>query len=147
MQGKKFRSRNGEPVRVALLSSQVAIVGAEWRDLPEIFHSAAYSAGCISDDMVVNEASKQVVESGLLDKVSENAMLEAEVRGAIQKAIDENNIGAFTKNNGPKAQYLRDELGKTIPNHVKTKVWEDMLDKGAVSPLSNDSDELRDDIN
>ena len=144
---KKFRSRTGNDVRVALTTGHVAIVGSEWRDLAENFHSAAYSAGCISEDMVVNESLKEKQAEGTLDKLEEAAKFEAEVRFAIEKAIKDNNLDAFTKNNGPKAGFLKEVLGKPVPSHIRSKVWEDMLEEGMEAPgAGNDEDELKNDI-
>ena len=146
MTTKKFRSRTGTPVRIALTSGHVCIIGSEWQDVREIFHSAAYAAGCVSDDMEVNREAKEVQDSGLLDVVQKDAELKSRVRTAIELAIDENNLDAFTKAGNPTAKYIRDELGETVPNHTISAVMASILEEGKEVPVKNPDEELRSDL-
>lgn len=49
----KFRSPNVTPVRVASTHGHVAIVGSEWRELPEVLHAEALAKGCICDQQIM----------------------------------------------------------------------------------------------
>ena len=146
MASKKMRSRSGIDVRVALTSGHVITIGSEWLEVDERFHSAAYSLGCVSDDMEVSREVKEAKEIGALDQISKQAELHSRVRTAIMKAIDENNLKAFTKAGNPTAKYIREELGETVPNHVISKVMESVLNDGVEVPNSNPDEELKSDI-
>lgn len=139
----KFRSRNGEPVRVILPSGPCAIVGNDWRSLPEKFHQEAYASGCVSDNMEVVKEVQSAAESGLLDRLQGDANLKAQVRSAIENAISENNLKAFTSNGNPVAKYINSTVGKTVPKHIRDAVWDEMLSDGTQSPTS---EPLKDDI-
>ena len=45
----QFRSPNGEPIKLISTSGHSAIVGAQWRPLPQILHREALSRGCECD--------------------------------------------------------------------------------------------------
>ena len=124
----RYRSRTGDPVRIALLSGHVAVVTGEWRELPDQFRDAAYASGCISDDMEVNKEVTKAVEAGALETLSQDAELKSKVRSAIQKALDEDNYKAFTVKNGPTHKYLTDEVGEKVPSHIKDAVWGEFLE-------------------
>lgn len=139
----KFRSRNGEPVRVILTTGHCAIVGNEWRTLPEYLHQPAYAAGCVSDNMEVVKEVKAAAESGVLKHLTDSAQIKAQVRSAIEKAISENNLKAFTNSGNPVAKYINDTVGETVPKHVRDAVWDEMLSEGIQSPTA---ESLKDDI-
>ena len=48
----KFRSRDGEMKRLALLDGRVWLIGTEWKEIPDDVHQDAYAIGCVSEDMV-----------------------------------------------------------------------------------------------
>lgn len=139
---KKFKSRTGEPVRLALLSGHTAIVTGEWISLAEYFYESAYAAGCISEDMVVNTELRESIDTGVLEKLQEKADLKSRVRVALEKAVEDNDLKAFNKSGNPTAVFLKRALGETVPNHIKDEVWYSMLNAGYKAPneseLSND---------
>lgn len=45
----QFRSPTGEPIKLTSTSGHSAIVGADWRPLPQILHREALSHGCECD--------------------------------------------------------------------------------------------------
>lgn len=142
---KRFRSRNGEDIRVALTNGHVAVITSEWSPVIPLLWEAAYASGCVSEDMEVHKELDRVKESGMLDEVEKLAALKGKVKDAIVTAIKDNNIKAFTKNNGPTAKYLTEAVGEKIPTHIKNAVWEEVLDEG-MSPYLDDEDILKNDI-
>ena len=56
----RFRSPTDEPKRVALKSGHTAIIGPEWRELPELFHYQAMQEGCLRDDNLVVPVQAEV---------------------------------------------------------------------------------------
>lgn len=143
---KKMRSTSGLDVRVALTSGHVIIIGDEWQDVDQKFHSAAYSLGCVSDDMEVSKEVKEAKESGVLDNLTLNAEVKSKVRTIILKAIEDNNLKAFTKAGNPTAKFVRDEIGYTVENHIVSAVMASILEDGHSAPSSNPDEELRSDI-
>lgn len=123
MESKKFKSIAGQPVRIALLDGHVAWVEEEWTDLHPRFHSAAYAAGCVSQDMYRNS---QLSESDArIANTMQNVMLQKkEVENAIRKLVEDNNLEAFDKkNNKPKSTILSEMVGFRVTNTVRDEVW------------------------
>ena len=96
--------------------------------------------------MEVNREAREVQDSGLLDIVQHDAELKSKVRTAIEKAIDSNNLSAFTKAGNPTAKYIREELGSSVPNHITSAVMAALLEEGKGAPVANPDEELRSDI-
>lgn len=123
MESKKFKSIAGQPVRIALLDGHVAWVAEEWTDLHPRFHSAAYAAGCVSQDMYRNS---QLSESDArIANTMQNVMLQKkEVEDAIRKLVEDNDLEAFDKKNGkPKSTVLSEMVGFRVTNTVRDEVW------------------------
>ena|SRR5690348_13778412 len=90
----QFRSPNDNPIRLALTSGHSAIVSREWRELPEILHHAALSAGCECDQEHI--VPKRVeVESGP-DAMNRVVDHDGEYRKALAVMIERNEEGDFT---------------------------------------------------
>lgn len=142
---KRFRSRTGEDVRVALTNGHVAIITSEWSPVVEILWEAAYAAGCVSEDMDVHKELDRVKDTGMFSEIERIATLKGKVKDAIMKAIKEDNIKAFTANSGPTAKYLREAVGEKVPTHIKNEVWEEVLDEG-MTPYKENKDSLKNDI-
>lgn len=86
----EFRSHLGEPVRLALDSGHITIVGAEWRELPEIFHRAATLAGCQRRDQAPPpDEIKRPAGSEVVDH-------DTAYRAAIKTMLERNEDGDFT---------------------------------------------------
>ncbi|MCP5414363.1 MAG: hypothetical protein H6961_07120 [Chromatiaceae bacterium] len=123
MESKKFKSIAGQPIRIALLDGHVTWVAEDWTELHPRFHSAAYSSGCVSQDMYRNS---QLSESDArVANTMQNVMLQKkEVEDAIRKLIDENNLEAFDNKNGkPKSNTLTEMVGFRVTNAMRDEVW------------------------
>ena len=79
---KLFRS-NGKEIRVASTSGQVAVIGNEFRALPESLWGLAYAAGAISDDMTAAPTTEEYIE----EKKREAEEKEARERAEIKKIL------------------------------------------------------------
>lgn len=132
----RFRTRNGESVRVVSLESSghITYVHGEWGELGPLFHSAAYATGCVSEDMEVNTELKRVSESVNMDHIGKTADIKSRTRTAIQNAIDGNNLEAFSTQGNPKVNYIKKEVGEKVPNHIISEVWSDMQKDGVAIP-------------
>lgn len=144
---KRFRSASGSPVRLALLSGHVTIVGTEWVSLGEVFWREAYANGCVSDDMEVFQDIEKLQDAGVIDKVQALQVLRDKVRSAVDKCLEEGNPDNFTANKGPKAQYLNAEVGETVPANIREEIWNEFVLNGASAPdTESDKETLNNDV-
>ena len=60
----KFRSPNETPIRVALTSGHAAVIGHEWRELPEIFHRDALAQGAQCDATHIDNPEPPSINGG-----------------------------------------------------------------------------------
>jgi len=133
---KKFRSKSGTTVRLALLDGHVTLVGSEWQDLHERFHSAAYSAGCVSDDMVVSEERER--NPKVYSNLEARAMKKDKIKERIARWIEDNRIDNFNKQGKPDAAKLKAALGETVSNSERDEAWYEMLEDGFTIPVIDD---------
>lgn len=119
MQWKKFRSPNSSVRRVALLSGHVFEIGLEYVNLPEFAWSEAYRAGCMSEDMAVNNS----VPSELLKALSDEATEMDKIKEIILDAIEVSERSAFKKDGNPNLVYLTHKLGYRPEPGLVGKVW------------------------
>jgi hypothetical protein len=72
----KFRSPTDEKVYVAMTNGHAAVVGPEFRELPEILHRKALEEGCITDNM--DEATiKSRTEGAAPSKTNHEILIDA----------------------------------------------------------------------
>ena len=143
---KKFRSRTGVPVRLALLSGHVAIVDGEWQSLPLIFHESAYASGCVSEDMIANASLKEGIDTGVLNQLQKTANLKDKVKSAIEDAIVSNDLKAFNSKGDPTHAYIKKSVDEPVPAHLREAVWSEMLEEGFNAPADKTVEELNNDI-
>lgn len=119
VQFKKFHSPNSFVRRVALLSGHIYEVGFEWQLLPEFAWSAAYAAGCVSEDMSVNNN----IPAELLKALSDEAGEMEAIKTAILEAIEFSVHNAFKKDGSPNLLYLSNKLNHRVDHGLVDKVW------------------------
>lgn len=119
---KKFKSTTGQEVYVALTTGHCTIIGTDWTDLHERFHTAAYSQGCISDDMIKN-TSGNALDPSVVNMLNNVALQKNEVEDAIRKLVKENDLEAFDSKGKPKCPKLTDMVGFRVTNAVRDEVW------------------------
>lgn len=127
MASKLFKSASGEPVRLALLSGHIAVVGNEWIQLDERFHSSAYASGCISNDMALNNEisiNQRTVE--ILDKVAQK---KEKILGAMRTLVEDYNSDNFTTGNKPKTSLLTEMIGERVMNNERDELWYTLQDE------------------
>lgn len=119
---KRFKSPTGQNIRIVLMSGHATIVGSEWRELDERYHSAAYSLGCVSEDMYKNKVADKI-PMHVAKQIDEAESLEQRVYEAIDKMVKENDLESFTKSGVPDAFKLTNDLGERVSVGVRDKVW------------------------
>lgn len=118
----KFKSTTGSPVRVALLSGHVAWIGTEYEELDERFHAEAYSAKCISEDMVKNKALENV-SIAKVDALVEKVDLNKAVYAVFDKIVSGEIPDAMTKSGAPDAAVVSTHIGERITSQQRNEYW------------------------
>lgn len=123
MESKKFKSITGSRVRIALLDGHVAWIEEEWTDLHPRFHSEAYAAGCVSEDMYRNSKLSDA-DARVANTMQNVALQKKDVEDAIRKLVEDNELDAFDRKNGkPKSTVLSEMVGFRVTNPVRDEVW------------------------
>lgn len=94
----QFRTKYNKPVRIALMSGHVTIIGKEWKPIHKRFWSEAYRHGCISEDMMFG--SNMVVEEA---KVSAQENKRSIIKAAMKKILRDADPKKLKKDGKPNA--------------------------------------------
>lgn len=129
MENKRFKSMTGEEVRLAQVTGHITIIGTEWTDVHPRFFSDAYSAGCISEDMVKSAASDSL-DPRVVNTMNNVALQKNEVESAIIKLVKENNLESFDMKGKPKSQVLTQMVNFRVSNAMRDEVWYRVQEKG-----------------
>lgn len=129
MQNKRFKSMTGEEVRIARIDGHVTLIGTEWTDVHPRFHTDAYAAGCISEDMVKSSATSDV-DPKVVNTLNNIALQKNEVESAIIKLVKNNDLESFDSKGKPKATVLTQMVGFRVTNAVRDEVWYKVQEKG-----------------
>lgn len=119
---KKFKSTTGKPVRLALLSGHVGWVNTEYEELHERFHTAAYSARCVSDDMTKNKALEDV-SIAKVDALVEKVELEKAIYSVFDKIVSGEIENALTRSGAPDAQVVSTYIGERLSSQKRNELW------------------------
>lgn len=122
MESKRFKSTTGEEVRIAQTSGHITIIGTDWTDVHPRFHSDAYAAACISEDMVKSSAVEGV-DPSVVNKLNNIALQKNEVETAIKKLVKDNELDAFDSKGKPKSNVLTSMVGFRVSNAIRDEVW------------------------
>lgn len=107
----KFRSRDEETKRVTDPAGHVALVGTEWRELPEILHARALECGCINSDQAKAFGFGTVKAN--VAKPEETVTLE-EVKNAMKEMLTSNTGDNFTASGMPNKNVLNKMCGGRV---------------------------------
>lgn len=119
---KRFKSTTGEPVRIAMIDGHVTIVGTDWTDIHERFHTQAYAGGCISEDMIKNSAVNDI-DPSVVNVMNNVALQKNEVADAIRKLVRDNDLEAFDSKGKPKSTVISTMVGFRVTNAMRDEVW------------------------
>ena len=119
---KKFKSTIGNQVRLSLLSGHTALVGPEWRELPELFHQEAYANGCVSDDMFKAQAMASIPVAKA-EAIASNGSREAKILKEIAAMVEGNDLKDFTQSGAPDATILSTRVGERITSQKRNEMW------------------------
>lgn len=128
MEIKRFKSMSGEEVRIARIDGHVAIIGTEWTDLHPRFHSDAYAAGCISEDMIRNAPTD--VDPKVVNTLNNIALQKNEVESAIIQLVKDNDLEAFDTKGKPKSSILTKMVNFRVTNAMRDEIWYKVQEQG-----------------
>lgn len=117
-----FRSSTDKPVRVALLTGHVAVIGPEERELEPRFHAGALAAGCITNEMQTLPGKDELAEP------KPDASDDDLIRGALEAMLEGNEPGHFTASGHPDLRAVRKLGGKNFSKDAILSVWSAMND-------------------
>lgn len=126
----QFRSPTGEPIRVCLLSGHAALIGPEWRDLPEIFHREALAQGAQCDATRIENVTVTV-------QAGEGAQVPAtneddDYRNAIILMLERKQPGDFVASTGlPNLKSLQKVVGFNVDKEKAYAVFHELTAEAA----------------
>lgn len=107
----KFRAPSGE-IRVSNVFGHAAVVGAEWRCLPEVLHRDALAAGCICEQNVVEtKPAKAETAPGVPQRVVDT---ERVIREALELMLARDEPGDTTADGTPNARTVSKLCGLNV---------------------------------
>lgn len=125
----RYRHPNG--ARLALTSGHVAIVGADWMELPTMFHAAALAARCEVDQSVIPAATDVVPEPSATAVV--NTDEESVIRRALVTMIERDSTSDdFTNAGLPNLKVLRREAGIEVDKEMAYRIFNDLKSEAGV---------------
>ena len=120
---KKFRAPIS-PIRVALTSGHVAIIGLKLAELSEQFWAEAYALGAISGDMEGSSVAEKAKAKE--EEIKANALKEKEELTEVLKGLFSDPQGSLDKNGLPLTRKVSARLGRTINRPQMLKIWEEL---------------------
>jgi len=117
----KFRTRTGT-ARIALLDGRIAIITETWEELPDDMAPAAYSLGCISEDM-----------ANIPGPDDDNGLTVESVKEVIVTMIENGEEGYFTKSGMPDKTVLNKLCGCKVEQSMFEQAWKEMQEESKES--------------
>ena len=116
----KFRAPSGE-IRVSNILGHCAVVGAEWRELPEILHRDAMAAGCECDQTrVATPEAKPETAADAPKRVVDEATV---IREVLEVMLVRNEAGDFTGDGTPNANVVSKLAGMSLRKEAVMNVF------------------------
>lgn len=122
----KYRSPTGEDIRVTSTTGHVAIVGADWRELPRIYHQAAIREGCEVDQGVIPNDSKAAKVQGA---GPQSQPPEAVIERALKTMLERDQAGDFTADDQPNLKVLGKLAGFTVTRDQVTPIYQKLVEE------------------
>lgn len=121
----KYRSPTGEDIRVTATTGHVAIVGAEWRELPRVYHQAAIRDGCEVDQGVIPNDRRATVQGAGPQHQEPEAVIER----ALKTMLERDQAGDFTNDDQPNLKVLGKLAGFAVTRDQVTPIYQKLLDE------------------
>jgi len=112
---KKYRSIDGSDKRLALSSGQITLVGAEWKELPDMFRNEALANGCLDEDMAKGIAAPTQVNRP------------EKIREILTAMVEDDNDGDFNADGSPNMHKVKELCGFAATKEEVSGVWTAMM--------------------
>jgi hypothetical protein len=129
----QFRSPTSEPIRLALLSGHIAVIGQDWRELPEIFHSHAVKAGAERNDGKGPPPIMRPVRAGE-DAIRGSIDYDTAYRDALKTMVTRSAAGDFTGASQPNIKVVSKLVGFSANREEVYRVFKAMKAEAENSP-------------
>lgn len=125
---KQFRSPKGTDLRVTNLAGHVAIIGKDFRELPESLWTEAYAAGAISEDMTAAPSIDEYIQEKKLEQEKKEADELAELKSILSSLYD--NPKDIVNSNGQLIhRKIIQFVGKPIKKDVIDTLWKEIVEE------------------
>ena len=125
MEYKNFRSANGEMVHISSLSGHQVVLGKEFREVPDILWSQAYSLGALSEEMQVTSV-KNHIEEKRLELVAKEAEEREVIKDKMQVAYENPAVYLDSKDKLVQRKIIS-LLGHTIKRDLMDDIWAEIV--------------------
>ena len=119
---KKFKSSDGTEKYISLTSGHTFRINKNWQSIPDWAWMDCYAAGCISEDMINNLASDDI-NPEVLSKLQTTAQRKDDIKRAIIRWYNENQLDKFDVRGAPKVRELTEEVGFRVGKNERDEVW------------------------
>lgn len=122
----KYRSPDGDDIRVETNTGHITIVGADWRELPAIYHNAAIAAGCECDASTLKRNKVKPEASSEAQKDLDEA---GKIKRALQTMLGREVEGDFKSNGDPNLNIVSQLAGFKVKRADVQPVYQELLDE------------------
>lgn len=120
----KFRSLQGDIRLTSIQGGHTAIVGEDWRELPEHLHRDALAAGCECDQGKFKAAAPQLKSSD--EALSRPTSHDDVIRTALMTMLERNAKGDFTQDGNPNVNAVQKLAGLSLRKDDVMRVFRAM---------------------
>ncbi len=117
----KFRHPTG--ARLALTNGQVALVGSEWRELPQDFYQEALVQGCEVDKNVIEQRHQQTPEGDGNTRPFDESVA---IREALELILTRNEAGDYTGSGMPNLNVVSGLVKFAVKKEHVYEIWHDL---------------------
>jgi hypothetical protein len=125
MEYKNFKSAGGESIHISSLSGHQVVLGKEFREVPDILWSQAYSLGALSEEMHVPSV-KNHIEEKRLELLEKEAQDRQEIKSKMQVAYQNPAIYLDAKSKLIQRKVIS-LLGKPIKRDLMDEIWAEIV--------------------
>ena len=122
----KYRSPDGDDIRVETNTGHITIVGADWRPLPAIYHNAALAAGCECDTATLKRNKVKPAASPEAEKDLDEA---GKIKRALQAMLGRDVEGDFKSNGDPNLNTVSQLAGFKVKRADVQPIFQELVDE------------------
>lgn len=116
----RFKSRDGSVKRVCMPDGRIALVGPEWREVPDNMIDATYAAGCMSDEALSDLSPPPAAKKPYLGPTV------AEVKDAMKAILEDGDPKAIMKDGTIKHAAINTRMNMMIEKAMFQQAWAEL---------------------